>query len=93
MSVKVQLPPGCRGFDCKDGTRYTASRAGGSITVEDRHAAAINRGQFGGEGGLVSATGATSFGTKKGQQCDPCGRLWNAWNKTCPRCGQPTRAI
>jgi hypothetical protein len=92
VSVKVQLPPGCSGFDCKDGTKYTASRPGGSITVDDRHASAINRGQFGSTG-LVEAKGAVSFGTKNGQRCDPCGRLWNAWNKICPRCGEPTRAV
>lgn len=89
MSVKVQLPPGCKGLDCKDGTRYTASRPGGSITVDDRHARAINTGQFG-EKGLMSAKGAVSFGTKRSQVCPDCHRVWNAWNETCPRCGVPT---
>lgn len=89
MSVKVQLPPGCKGFDCADGTKYTANRAGGSVTVEDRHAKAINTGQYG-EKGLVSAKGALSFGTRKGKHCQPCKRLWNAWNTECPRCGAPT---
>ena len=92
MSVKVNLPPGCRGFDCKDGTKYTSAKPGGSIEVEDRHAAAINKGQFG-ETGLVVAKGSQSFGTKRGQECKPCGRIWNAWNDTCPRCGAPTSAI
>lgn len=89
MSVKVQLPPGCSGFDCKDGTKYTAARPGGSVTVEDRHAHAINTGQFG-QQGLVSAKGAQSFGTKRGRRCTPCKRLWNAWSAQCPRCGAPT---
>lgn len=90
MSTKVQLPPGCYGFDCKDGTKYTG-RPGGSVTVSDRHAAAINSGQFA-DKGLVSAKGAQSFGTRRGQHCEPCGRLWNAWNTTCPKCGAPTTA-
>lgn len=89
MSVKVQLPPGCSGFDCKDGTKYTAPRPGGRITVSDRHAEAINKGQFG-ETGLVNAKGSQSFGTKQGKQCPDCGRLWNAWNTTCPKCDTPT---
>lgn len=91
MSVKVQLPPGCSGLDCKDGTRYTASRPGGSISVDDRHASAINGGQYG-DTGLVSAKGAVSFGTKRGQWCRACRRLWNAWNHECPKCGTETVA-
>jgi hypothetical protein len=91
VTVKVQLPPGCSGFDCKDGTKYTAPRPGGSITVDDRHAKAINEGQFG-EKGLVTATGQVSFGTKRGQRCERCARLWNAWNTECPKCGTPTTA-
>jgi len=89
MSVKVQLPPGCSGFDCKDGTKYTANKPGGSITVDERHANAINSGQFG-DTGLVSAKGALSFGTKKGRLCETCNRLWNVWNHTCNKCGAET---
>lgn len=89
MSVRVNLPPGCSGFNCKDGTRYKADRAGGAVTVSDRHAKAINEGQFG-QKGFINATGALSFGTKKGMRCEPCGRVWNAWNDQCPRCGTET---
>lgn len=91
MSVKVQLPPGCYGFDCKDGTKYTG-KPGGSVEVSDRHAKAINQGQYG-DKGLVSAKGQMSFGTKRGQLCEPCGRLWNAWNKTCPKCATETVTV
>ena len=91
MSVKVQLPPGCSGLDCKDGTKYTAGRPGGSVTVDDRHASAINTGQYG-DTGLVSAKGAVSFGTKRGQRCTSCNRTWNAWNTLCPKCGTKTVA-
>ena len=90
MSVKVNLPPGCSGLDAKDGTKYTANRPGGTVTVSDRHAKAINGGQFG-EKGLVSAKGAQSFGTKVGMKCDQCNRVWNRWNTHCPRCGCETR--
>jgi hypothetical protein len=76
-------------LDCKDGTKYTATRPGGSVTVDDRHANAINTGQYS-EQGLISAKGAVSFGTKKGQRCPDCNRLWNAWNIQCPRCGTAT---
>lgn len=92
MSVKVQLPPGCSGFDCKDGTKYNAGKPGGSVTVSDRHAAAINGGQYG-DLGLVSARGALSFGTKRGQECPRCSRLWNAWNDVCPRCNAETVSV
>ena len=86
--TKVQLPPGCYGFDCKDGTKYTG-KPGGTIDVSDQHAKAINQGQFG-ETGLVSAKGALSFGTRKGRLCETCNRLWNAWNHTCNKCGADT---
>lgn len=88
--MKVQLPPGCSGLDCKDGTRYTANRAGGSVTVDDRHAAAIRGGQYG-QAGFIAATGATSFGTRRGRWCAACRRLWNAWSLDCPRCGGATQ--
>jgi hypothetical protein len=89
MAVKVNLPPGCSGFDCKDGTKYTANRLGGSVVLEDRHARAVNNGQFG-EKGLVTAKGAESFGTKKSQVCPSCNRIWNAWNTHCRICGSET---
>lgn len=89
MSVKVQLPPGCKGFDCADGTKYTAKKAGGSVEVSERHAAAINGGQYG-QTNFISAKGALSFGTKNGRWCRTCNRLWNAWNHTCSKCGSET---
>jgi hypothetical protein len=90
VGTKVQLPPGCKGFDCKDGTRYTASRPGGSVTVSDRHADALKKSQFAGDGHLVGNIGRESFGTKRTMRCESCRRLWNAWNDTCPRCGEVT---
>lgn len=89
MTVKVQLPPGCSGFDCKDGTKYTANKKGGMVEVSDRHAKAINQGQYG-DTGFISAKGALSFGTKEGRWCKPCLRLWNSWSKECPKCGVAT---
>lgn len=88
--TQVHLPPGCVGFDAKDGTRYTANRPGGSVTVDERHAKAINTGQFGGDANLLTATGAVTLGTKKGRECLACHRVWNVWNRDCPRCGEPT---
>ncbi len=91
MSIKVNLPPGCSGFDCKDGTKYTASKPGGAVSVDDRHAAAINKGQYG-QQDFISATGGLSFGTRKSRHCASCRRIWNAWSTECPRCGEPTAA-
>jgi hypothetical protein len=92
MSVKVNLPPGCKGFDCKDGTKYTAPRAGGTVTVSDRHAAAIESGQYG-QQDFISGKGSQSFGTKKGRQCPDCGRVWNVWNAHCTKCGTETFVV
>jgi hypothetical protein len=92
MGVKVKLPPGCSGFDCKDGVKYTANKPGGTVEVSDRHAKAIEDGQFG-KTGLVSGKGAESFGTKRGRECPSCGRRWNAWNHECPKCEVETFQI
>jgi hypothetical protein len=89
VSVKVNLPPGCYGFEAKDGTKYTAKRPGGHVDVDDRHARAINQGQYG-QSDFISAKGAQSFGTKTGQLCESCGRVWNAWNSHCQKCDVPT---
>jgi hypothetical protein len=73
----------------QDGTRY-AAKAGGAVTVEDRHAAAVNR-QIGGDAGLAHAGFRGFLGTKTGRWCTACARLWNAWSHDCPRCGGATK--
>lgn len=90
MSVKVNLPPGCSGFDCKDGTKYTANRPGGSVVVSDRHASSLNKSQYA-EQDFISGKGSQSFGTKIGMECPKCHRLWNVWNTRCPKCDVETR--
>jgi hypothetical protein len=91
MGVRVNLPPGCEGFNMEDGTRY-ATKAGGTVEVAEHHAKAVNR-QIGGDAGLAFAGGFRGFlGTKKGRWCALCCRLWNAWNDTCPKCDNPTEA-
>jgi hypothetical protein len=89
--TKVNLPPGCGGFTCADGTRYDA-KPGSSVTVDDRHAKSLKVSQYS-EADFISADGALSFGTKRGQRCEPCNRTWNAWNTECPRCGNPTTSV
>lgn len=88
MSVRVQLPPGCSGITCQDGTRYSG-RKGGSVVVEDRHAAAIPHSKL---GTMLSAKFAVAAGTSKARVCPMChdNRRWNSWNKTCPKCGATT---
>jgi hypothetical protein len=89
MPVTVELPPGCKGLDCKDGTRYTAAQPGGHIRVDDRHAEAITQGQYG-EHGLMDARGRTFLGTKAGRECSACRRVWQVWSFVCPKCGGET---
>lgn len=86
--VKVNLPPGCSGFNCADGTVYKG-KPGGSVTVTETHARAINQGQYG-EKDFITAKGAQAFGTKRGRWCEPCRRVWNVWNHECPKCEAPT---
>lgn len=72
----------------QDGTRY-AGKAGGRVTVEDRHARAVTR-QIGGDGGLADGRFKGFLGTKKGRWCSSCARTWNAWNRECPKCKEMT---
>lgn len=90
MGTRVNLPPGCSGITCADGTRYSGKK-GGFVEVEDRHATAI-KSQIGITGNMLSANGAVSMGTKKGRWCLSCSppRHWNHWNDECPRCGAET---
>lgn len=85
MSKRVNLPPGCVGFDAADGTRPTADKPGGTVIVSDRQAKAIDEGQYG-QLGFITGKEPQSFGTKKGMECPKCHRVYNAWNDTCPRC-------
>jgi hypothetical protein len=91
--MKVQLPPGCRGFDCKDGTKYTAAKAGGSVDVSERHADAIRDSQFAGDAHLIGNIGRNTFGTKRGMKCPKCRRIWNVWTKECRHCGVETEEV
>lgn len=90
MGTRVQLPPGCAGFDCKDGTRYSADRPGGAVTVSDRHADALRTSQFAGDGHLIGNIGRLSFGTRGSRVCPGCRRIWNVWTDVCHRCGVAT---
>jgi hypothetical protein len=89
MSARVELPKGCYGLECADGTKYTAD-PGGHIEVSDRHAAAIKTSQHG-QIGMLSASKAYHLGTKRGRRCPRCHFLGQAWSVECPRCGTLTQ--
>jgi hypothetical protein len=92
MSVKVQLPPGCGGVTVDDGTRYNASKSGGVVEVSDKHGREISRNnQYNGNiAGILNPNPGLVVGTKRGQRCVNCRRVWQAWSVTCPRCGLET---
>ena len=94
MTRQVNLPPGCKSLQMEDGTRYVAGRTGGRVTVDDSHAAAIDRIPGNGTAGLVTGNPGTfvASGKKNGRWCTACSpaRLWNAWSAVCPRCGAAT---
>jgi Zn finger protein HypA/HybF involved in hydrogenase expression len=87
---RVTAPPGCRGIDLQDGTRYNVDR-NGVMRVQDHHAAAIRVGWYG-QSGVMAGTERHVIGTRTGRWCRTCSpsRLWNKWNKHCPRCGADT---
>jgi len=86
--ARVELPGGCYGLECADGTKYTAD-PGGHIDVSDRHAAAIKSSQHG-QTGMLSASKAYHLGTKGGRRCPRCRFLAQVWAADCPHCGAAT---
>jgi hypothetical protein len=88
--ARVQLPPGCTGLDMADGSRVNADR-NGLVQVDDGQRSTIRRSWYG-SSGVIDATEPHNIGTKKTRWCFTCqpARAWNAWNKTCPRCGAAT---
>lgn len=91
MGQRVQLPAGCGGFRCADGSVYSA-KPGTSVVLEDHHARSLSKSQHQSIG-LVTANEGFSFGTKKSRYCGPCRREWNAWSDLCPKCGLETAEI
>ena len=89
MTRRINLPPGCRGFNMQDGTPYSGTE-GGHVYVEDEHAPFIQR-QVGGDAGLVGSAAFRQFaGTKDGRWCGSCRFLAQRWSVVCPRCGRDT---
>lgn len=91
--TRVALPStgkktGCYGLEFPDGYKAD-TRPGGSVEVDDYHAAQINS-STNGRLGLISSTLAMSIGTKASRSCAPCRRVWQAWSLHCPKCGQQT---
>lgn len=93
MSERVQLPPGCGGFRCADGTVYKA-KPGTSVVLDDRHATALKSSQHQAIG-LVRAGETFGFaGTgKPGRWCADCHREWFPWSVQCPACGAETAGM
>ncbi len=88
MGTKVNLPPGCSGITCRDGTQYNGTK-GGSVEIEDRHASYLEKSK-GVSSQMLSIGPGIQIGTKKGRWCAECKRIWQAWSKQCPRCNGPT---
>ena len=93
--TRINLPPGCAGF--ADGDRkYLAARPGTFVTLdEDRDANALRklRNQDYASAGLVDAGPQKEFISdpkKQGRWCKRHNRLWHAWTKVCPKCGDET---
>jgi len=85
----VRLPDGCTGLDMQDGAKYTASKQGGTVDMEPRHARAVQRGWYG-QSGTMRGGPQFSFATKGGRTCPACGRRWHAWTECCHSCGTAT---
>lgn len=78
------------GFKASDGTRYV-SKPGTFVNVEDRHMGALKAQDYA-SAGLVEAGAEKLFAVRKGdgRWCGACRRLWNSWNRSCPKCEAET---
>jgi hypothetical protein len=94
---RVNLPPSCAGF--ADGnTKYMAVNGPGSfVNIDDtdpagKRALAKLAAQDYAQAGLVDAGPEKFFSRRKddGRWCRACNRVWNRWNRTCPKCEQET---
>lgn len=86
---KINLPEGCTGLDFQDGTKVDGT-SGSTVEVTESQARQIDSSWYS-RTGVMNASQALSFGTRKGMRCVPCKRVWNAWNDTCPKCGKNTQ--
>lgn len=85
---KVTLPEGCTGLDFDNGSSVSGPQ-GSAVEVTDAQAREID-GSWYKRSNVMNSSQRLSIGTKGGKYCTPCRRLWNAWNETCPKCGEPT---
>jgi lipopolysaccharide biosynthesis regulator YciM len=88
MSQRIELPPGCKGLDFPDGSRYGA-RPGTHVMVEDHHADQIKTSIHDAPGVLRSQR-THMLATKAGRWCVPCRFAAQIWSVECPKCGRPT---
>lgn len=97
--ARVNLPDGCRGFADGD-DKFMASKGPGGYFVNldesdprDRRALAKLKNQDYASAGLVDAGPEKAFirGSRtEGRYCIRHNRLWNSWNRICPKCGDET---
>jgi hypothetical protein len=86
----VNLPPGNSSLAFEDGSRAVASRPGGRVWLSDKQAKAVDSMSGNGDAGLVTGRFRSYGGSRNGRWCAACRRLWNAWNRECPKCGAAT---
>ena len=87
--TQIQMPPGCNSLrfpptKAGPGKEYYG-KPGGSVSVDDHHAVQIAKSPNGRLGIVTQPRNA--IGTRKGQRCEGCGFLGQAWMRICNRCG------
>lgn len=87
--MRVQLPPGCKGFRDRRTGRAIDGNRDGLVNLDDSDARRLKK-SFHNGAGLIETTERIAIGTKKGRWCRSCNRLWNAWNTECSKCGTET---
>lgn len=85
---KINLPDGCTGLDFPDGSKVDGKQ-GSTVEVSENQARAID-GSWYSRSNVMNSSQQLMFGTPTGMRCVPCKRVWNVWNKTCHKCGEPT---
>jgi hypothetical protein len=84
-TTRVELPPGCVGFDMPDGSILRPDEPGGAVDMPSRYAASAGRAL-----GLAPPMTGFSETSIPSAVCGHCGFRRFAWidrPDICPRCG------
>lgn len=94
--MKYRVPQGCESIKFDDGRKYKVRgdvRGGGVVTIDNP----VHQAEFAKRnresGGMVHTFIPVAGAGQRERRCEPCAFNAFPFQKTCPRCGQPTKEV